>query len=137
MNASITIGELSRQSGVPTSTIRYYEREGLLRAEGRNASNYRVYTSTSVDRLHFIKAGQQSGLSLSDLRILLDFREGDRSSCEQVSEILERRLEQIEAKLEQLATMRGTLQGLLETCHRTNPADECPVLRDLDAPEEA
>jgi DNA-binding transcriptional MerR regulator len=132
MDASITIGELSAQSGVPTSTIRYYEREGLLRAEGRNASNYRVYTSNSLDRLHFIKTGQQSGLSLADLRILLEFRDGDRSACGEVREIVEARLAEVERQLQQLASMRSTLQEFRIACEEAEGSGECPVLRDLD-----
>ena len=49
-----TIGELARAVGVPTSTIRYYERTGLLRPDARSFSNYRQYTAKTLDRLRFI-----------------------------------------------------------------------------------
>ena len=51
-----TIGELARAADVPTSTVRYYEREAILRPTGRSASNYRLYSGADLERLRFIRA---------------------------------------------------------------------------------
>jgi DNA-binding transcriptional MerR regulator len=51
-----TIGELARAAEVPTLTVRYYEREGIVRPTGRSVSNYRLYGQAHVERLWFIGA---------------------------------------------------------------------------------
>ena len=56
-----TIGELARAAGVPTSTVRYYEREGIVRPAGRSGSNYRLYSQQEIERLRFIRAAQGTG----------------------------------------------------------------------------
>ena len=66
-----TIGELAKAAGVPTSTVRYYEREGILRPAGRNGSNYRLYSREDVERLCFIRAAQGTGFTLRDVTELL------------------------------------------------------------------
>jgi MerR family copper efflux transcriptional regulator len=65
------IGELSRLSGVPVETIRYYERERLLAEPLRAASGYRHYSSAALERLRFIKMTQGLGFSLKEIRDLI------------------------------------------------------------------
>src|SRR5215216_6553843 len=62
----LTIGELARRAGVPTSTVRYYERRGLLIPDARR-SGQRRYRDTSLRRLVFIGLMQDAGLSLDDI----------------------------------------------------------------------
>ena len=54
MASQYTIGKLAEAAGVPVSTVRYYEREGLLRPEERSEGNYRLYGPASLSRLQFI-----------------------------------------------------------------------------------
>ncbi len=65
-----TIGQLAAQADVPTSTVRYYERRGLLRCEGRTRANYRQYGEATLERLRFIRAAQAAGFTLVDIRSL-------------------------------------------------------------------
>ncbi len=67
----LTIGELAKAAGVPTSTVRYYERAGILRPSGRSAGNYRVYSKSELERLRFIRAAQATGFTLDDIKSLL------------------------------------------------------------------
>ncbi|SDU26017.1 heavy metal-responsive transcriptional regulator [Jiangella alkaliphila] len=64
------ISELAERSGVPATTLRYYEAEGLLLA-GRTSSGYRVYDETSAQRLEFIPSAKMLGLALEEIRELL------------------------------------------------------------------
>ncbi|WP_026377175.1 MerR family transcriptional regulator [Aestuariibacter salexigens] len=66
------IGELSQTSGVPTSTIRYYEQRGLISKPARTASGYRQYDESALQQLQLIRMSQQLGFSLDDLPRLLD-----------------------------------------------------------------
>lgn len=56
----IFIGELSKQTEVPTKTIRYYEDFGLLEKPKRTNSEYRIYVQEDVEKLLFIKKGPES-----------------------------------------------------------------------------
>lgn len=64
------IGELAERSGVPASTIRYYEKEGLLPKTQRGANGYRVYEDCALVHLELIQLGQSLGFSLDTIRAL-------------------------------------------------------------------
>jgi len=66
------IGELARQADTRQSTIRYYERRRLLVAPARGRSGQRRYDSAALNRLGFIRLAQAAGLTLSEIRHLLD-----------------------------------------------------------------
>jgi MerR family transcriptional regulator, copper efflux regulator len=61
-------GELAKRAGVNIQTIRFYEREGLLRAPGRTRSGYRAYEKGDLNRVLFIKQCQQLGFTLADVK---------------------------------------------------------------------
>lgn len=65
------IGELAKRSGIPASTIRYYEHEGLLPKAQRGANGYRVYHSDALERLNLIQLGQNLGFALETIRTML------------------------------------------------------------------
>ena len=79
MSDRLTIGELARTAAVPASTVRYYERTGLLRRPPRSQSNYRLYRDEDVYRVRFIKAAQATGFTLDDVAELLSPRPVARS----------------------------------------------------------
>ena len=128
----ITIGELARRGGVADSTVRYYERKGLLRPSGRTQSNYRVYGPESVQRLHFIRSAQTSGLSLEDIQMLLDFRDGIPAPCADVQAVIESRLEQIRRQVRDLQIVQQTLERFRESCAGAGGEEPCPVLDEIE-----
>jgi len=65
---NMKIGELAQRSGIPPSTIRYYEKEGLLPKVQRGANGYRVYQASALERLDLIQLGQKLGFSLETIR---------------------------------------------------------------------
>ena len=73
--ATYQISELAEQSGVPATTLRYYEQAGLL-TPARSPNGYRRYTDDALDRLTLIRAGQHLGLPLAQIRALLTVRDG-------------------------------------------------------------
>lgn len=125
-----TIGQLARQVGVPVSTVRYYERAGLLPRPSRSPSGYRLYDAHDLERLRFIRSAQSVGFSLDDIRELLALDE--RESCQRVRGILERRLADVERRLAEISELRHTLQDALRRCQRARRG--CPVLRRLRKP---
>ena len=110
------IGQLARAAGVPTSTVRFYEREGLLKPEARSGSNYRVYSQRSLERLQFIRSAQAVGLSLDDVVKMLDAVNGSPEPCAAVVALVERRLAEVREKLKDLKTVEKTLARSVENC---------------------
>ena len=86
----LTIGEVAQGAGVATTTLRYYEREGLLAPTDRSRAGYRLYDDGAVQRLEFIRAAKAVGFTLDDIRALLELN-GD-SPCKQVHSLIERRV---------------------------------------------
>ena len=125
-----TIGSLARAACVPTSTVRYYERTGLLCPEGRSSSNYRSYSDDSLERLRFIRAAQANGFTLADVKGLLRFQDGTVAACGKVQSLIEARLADLEERLKQLRAVRGVLRASLEECHRGS-SGRCEVLDGL------
>ncbi len=126
-----TIGQLARAAGVPTSTVRYYERSRLLHPDGRTDGNYRVYGPTALERLRFIRAAQAIGLTLEDIATLLDFRDGRTAPCREVQTLIEERLSEMEKRLEQLRHVEAVLRSSLRMCRRTERSGRCQVIEKL------
>ncbi len=87
----LTIGQLAKQIGVRTSTLRYYEAEGLLMPNGRSPSGYRQYEETAVQRLRLIQRAQRLGFSLVEIRGLLQAWESGNLSDTTVIQTAESR----------------------------------------------
>jgi len=117
----MTIGEVARRAGVATSAVRYYERRGLLEADAR-ASGQRRYESTTLRRLVFIGMLQDAGLSLDDVAGILD-----AGSVGEWKVIGKRRLEALDAEIEQLQQARAVLAGAL-MCRYDHPATDCKIM---------
>jgi MerR family mercuric resistance operon transcriptional regulator len=123
-----TIGEMARAADVPTSTVRYYERAGLLRPSARSASNYRLYSDENLHRLRFIRAAQASGFTLDDIELLLR-----ASPCQKVQQVIEDRLEHVDARMKELRHVRRVLQRSLEQCRKHARSGRCQVVDELSA----
>lgn len=128
-----TIGSLARAAEVPISTIRYYERAGLLRPEGRSGSNYRSYSDRSLERLVFIRAAQANGFTLKDVKGLLQLQDGALAPCSEVQSLVEARLRELEERMREMRAVRAMLRAALERCHRGEPSGRCEVLDGLSS----
>jgi DNA-binding transcriptional MerR regulator len=117
----LTIGTVARRAGVATSTVRYYERRGLLAADARR-SGHRRYRDETLRRLVFIGMLQDAGLSLDDIAGILDADEvaGWKS-------IVRQRLEVLDGEIARLEQARGYLEGAL-LCRFDHPATECQIM---------
>jgi DNA-binding transcriptional MerR regulator len=107
-----TISALAASMGLRSDTLRYYERLGLLEPAGRSAAGYRLYDEAAAERLRFIKGIQQMGLRLGDIKELLDVRDRGSCPCGHTDALVERRLGEVNAEIEQLEEVRDQLLGL-------------------------
>ena len=134
MEETKTIGQLARDAGLPTSTVRYYERVGLIRPSGRTMGNYRIYRTRALDRLRFIQAAQSTGFTLSDIKALLKFQDGETAPCEDVRILIEDRLKITEERLRELRHVKKVLKSSLEICQASEEDEQCQVIEKLRVP---
>lgn len=131
MPGAMTIGDLADAAGAPVSTVRFYERRGLLAPEGRSAANYRLYGSASLERLRFILAAKDAGFALADIRSLLDFEDGVEPACERVQRLIEDRLRRARRQRERLEEVERRLSAWLRACKRAERSGRCEVIERL------
>ena len=127
-----SIGEVAGAVGVPTSTLRYDERAGILRPAGRTAANYRLYDESSLKRLRFVRAARAAGFTLDDIQTLLALRAGETAPCAEVQGLVEKRLAGVEERLRDLRSVRGVLRDSLRLCKEREATGECHVLETLE-----
>ncbi|MEW6213579.1 MAG: MerR family DNA-binding protein [Acidobacteriota bacterium] len=132
----LTIGRLAAESGVNLETIRYYERLGLLPKPPRTASGYRRYTTDAVRRVRFIKQAQMLGFSLKEIAELLSLRVDPATTCADIKQKAERKIDDIEEKIRTLRRMKEALAKVSASCIGRGPTSECPILEALDASKE-
>lgn len=106
------ISELARQSGVPATTIRYYESIGLLPAPDRADNNYRHYTAAVRDRLRFIASARRLGFALSDIQELLAARDVGAQPCDRVLDALDAQLATLDRRIADLLALREDLRSI-------------------------
>lgn len=131
MSKQYTISQLAHAADIPTTTVRYYERVGLVEPEDRSAGNYRLYSEESLRKLKFIRAAQAIGFTLDDVKQLLGRVAVEPQPCRQVQNLIERRLADIEERLKDLRHVQRVLKSSLETCKKTEQAGCCHVVETL------
>lgn len=112
MGYGLTIGQLAVRAGVNPRTIRYYEAIGLLPAPRRNPAGYRLYGPDDLGRLRFIRRARALGLSLAEIRQVLELRQAGQAPCDHVLGLLDAKLAAIERQLRELRALRRRLQAL-------------------------
>lgn len=112
MNKGMKIGEIAKQTGLTTKTIRYYEFHRLLEEPQRTESGYRLYGPADVERLEFIKNAKQLGLSLVEIRDILVLHEQKQAPCIHVLALLDQKLEQVGDVMRKLDEFRSELTRL-------------------------
>lgn len=102
------IGEIASATGLSRDTLRFYEKRGLLRAR-RSANGYRDYPPEAVDWLRYIRLAQTLGFTLNEIEADLPLLAEPESSAPQLRAALERKMEDIDKRIEGLHTLRGEL----------------------------
>jgi DNA-binding transcriptional MerR regulator len=126
-NGLLKVAQAARAVGLSASALRFYEREGVLSPSRRTDSGYRLYDQAALSRLRFVRAAQSIGLSLRDIRAVLEM--DSRTSREKMRALLEARLSQVDRKLGELKAVRDALDRALATCRRSRGC--CEVLVSL------
>ena len=124
--SKLQIGQLAKQAGCTVKAVRFYEAKGLLPPPARSAAGYRLYTNGHLRCLQLIQRAKLLGLSLAKIRTLVVHLSNDRrpgaTLRPRLQRLIREELEEIGAKLEQLAMLREELEGLLAKIHEDKGA---------------
>jgi DNA-binding transcriptional MerR regulator len=120
----LTIGEVARRAGVATSSIRYYERIGLL-PEPERLHGQRRYDGEVLGKLGFIGVAQSAGFKLAEIKELIAEVDSAGGMGEQMRSLSGRKLVEVEALLERTKAMKGWLDVATQ-CGCATPA-ECAL----------
>ena len=114
---SFTISELAQEFDITPRAIRFYEDQGLLTPERRGAGSARVYSSRDRTRLKLTLRGKRLGLTLSEIRELIDMYDSPKDEAAQLKKFLEvlanhralltQQREDIEAQLKELGAFEA------------------------------
>lgn len=130
---SLAIGDVARRSGCSVPTIRYYEEIGLLAQARRTANGRRSYGHPDVSRIRFIRRSRDFGMSIQEIRELLEAQSTLGGACEPAKAIVAARLADVARKRDELDKLHASLATMLARCeiecgHRS---DCCTIFDDM------
>ena len=125
-----SIGQLSKRTGVKIPTIRYYEQMKLIDAPERSSGNQRRYSKAGLERLSFIRHARELGLSIEDIRDLVDLSETPGRPCNEAHKIASEHLKAVKGRIGKLKKLARELERI------TNVSDsghvgQCHVIQAL------
>jgi DNA-binding transcriptional MerR regulator len=123
----MSIGGLTRQTGVKVPTIRYYESIGLLPSPSRTEGNRRQYDDGAVARLKFIRHARELGFEVDAIRELLDLAEQPQRSCAKVDALARAHLQAIVSRIERLTALKAEVESMIKACAKGKIA-KCRVI---------
>lgn len=128
----MTIGKISKASGVAIETVRFYEREGLIPKPSRSPSGYRLFDETTINRLQFIQRAKELGFTLAEIKELFDLRVDPDTSCTDLKTKADAKVTDIDGKIRSLQRMKKALVLLTKECGDNGNDSECPILDALE-----
>ena len=131
------IGQVAHETGLSIDTIRFYEKQGLLKRSPRTEGGFRLFGAGDIETLKFVRKAQELGFSLNQIRELLILRADHVPACSHVKELLDQKLTAVAQKITELRSLELSLKRALRKCKRelktTAPGHEncCPVLEEI------
>src|SRR5712692_3858371 len=128
----LTIGNVARQVGVRPSALRYYETQGILPPADRRPNGYRVYSVDAVKLLLFVRRAQSLGITLKEIKPLLNLASHGQQPCNHVKELARDHLRDIDDKIRELETLRNELRKLMRRkAGRPHGHEVCPLIENF------
>ena len=129
---AMTVGAAAHAAGVSAKAVRLWESKGLLPAAERTEAGYRLFSDTDLDILRFIRRAKTLGLSLPEIKNIVDLQREGSTPCARVTELLDTHLAEIDHTLADLRALRRSLAGARrtarDTARRGEPAMVCHII---------
>ena len=111
------INELSKRTGLPIATLRHYENYGLFKGvsdDSIETNNYKNYDEDVIEKIELIKGAREVGFSLSEIKELLDSWFSKQMTVGRKKAVVNKKIEEIDAKINQLKQVKTTLIGAIK-----------------------
>ncbi len=137
---TLTIRELAKKTGVSSKALRYWESRRLLPKPGRTHTGYRIYPSSAVKRVEFIRKAQSIGFTLSEIMSLFVSARQKGATCEAVQKWTQRKLESLNTQIETLTALRDEIEHRKRRwkgrrpCPPINADEICCLIEELPYP---
>lgn len=124
------IGRIAKRAGLSVDAIRFYERNEILTRPRRTEGGFRLYTDQDLEAVLFVRRTQRLGFSLPQIRELLNLSKNQSRPCATVRDRLQRKLNDVGAKIRELKHLDRELRIALQRCERElrKRAAHCPLL---------
>lgn len=106
-------GEVARECGISTDTLRHYERIGVLPRPKRSHSGYRQYPPEAVKRVRLVRRALQIGFKLEELARIFKIRDAGGTPCREVRALAEMKLTEVNQKIASLSILRDHMHEVL------------------------
>lgn len=133
MTGRLTIGALTRRTGVTARAIRLYERTGILPQARRTPAGYRLFSDDAVEVLRFVRQASGLGLTLAEIRDVVAIRRGGRPPCAHVQRLLRDKATELDRKLQDLVELRDRIRRSLAAWTR-RPITAAAVCPHIEVP---
>jgi DNA-binding transcriptional MerR regulator len=126
------IGELARKTGLSIDAIRFYEKQGLIKCEGRTDGGYREFAKESVELLCFISKCRALDISIPEIKKLLRVRSQSAKSCREANIVIDDQLARLRERIRELKKLESQLAELRSVCNQELAPGDCEIIRFLD-----
>lgn len=121
----MTVSQLSKHSGIAPHVVRYYARIGLLAPARHPDNGYQLFSRDDIARLRFVRLAQNLGYTLEEIRHILGLSSAGESPCQEVREIMRRRVEENRRKLVDLIALQRRMEQALVRWEAMPDAPPC------------
>jgi DNA-binding transcriptional MerR regulator len=127
------IGELSKRTGLSRDTIRFYEKQGLIKIgrRERRVNNYKEYPDTVLRRLLLFKKIKSYGFTLNESAEIISLLDANLASCDRISKAADHKISAIDKKIEELKALKQLLKNSIISCENECRAhtdeENCPL----------
>jgi len=130
-----TIGQVAKELGVSTHTLRYYEKINLLPPIPKDISGIRQYDEESINRIRFICRAKRMLFSLDEIKQLFLLDSSIDLPKPEVQTLVKNKLQLIDDNLRDLSALKEDLTQLLSHCKSRQENDKCPILEGIKSKE--
>ena len=122
-----TIGKLAKELNIGVETIRFYERESLIKQPIKPESGYRLYSNAIADQLKFIANAKALGFTLKEISSLMSMD----GNCAKVEYFGLHKLEIIRNKISNLQRLEKVINEMTNSCKTNQDHSTCPIIDSL------
>lgn len=122
------VGAAAAEAGVSAKAVRLWESKGLLSPAQRTEAGYRRFDDDDISVLRFIRQAKTLGLTLAEIKEVLELQRGGVAPCDRVTALLDERIADIDRTLGELRTLRRALTGARHTARESRLRGEDAVV---------